>query len=136
MTQGDPRLILSADGSRLQFNGGQPILDRGFENLALISLFTSPGWCGNQLLDEAIGSDFEQKCNQPITRASINQIRNSAERALANQSFGPVVVTVNNPQGYRLEINILIQRSNTSINLTRDGGAWYYQTTDPAYRKI
>lgn len=136
MTQGDPRLILGADGSRLQFNGGQPVLDRGLENLVLISLFTGPDWCGNSLLADPVGSDFEQVCNQPITRSSINQIRNSAERALADSLFGPITVDVSNPTGYRLDINILIERSNTSIRLTRDGGAWYYQTTDPSYRKI
>lgn len=139
ITQGDPRLILTASGSRLQFTGGQPLMDRGLENLALISLFTSPGWAGNLLVKSAIGSDFEKTCNQPITRQALNDIRDAAERALQDPAFGRVTATVRNPTGYRLEINIRIEppgENPQTIQLTRNGENWTYQATDPAYSKV
>lgn len=136
MTQGDPRLILTANGSTLQFVGGQPLMDRGLENMALISLFTGPGWCGNQLIPTPIGSTFEYECDQPITRQQLNRIRNAAEIALDSPLFGGVTATVRNPTGHRLEITILIRRTGAALQLSKEGGAWGYQTIEPAYRGI
>lgn len=137
--QGDPRLILGPSGSSLQFTGGQPLMDQGLENLALISLFTSQGWVGNLLVKTPIGSDFEEKCNQPITRQSLNDIRNSAERALVNPAFGRVTVRVGNPSGYRLNIRIIIEPPGTNpqlLVLTRNGENWKFQASNPAYKHI
>lgn len=131
MYQGDPRIILGPDGSRLQFIGGQPLMDKGLENRAIISLFTSPGWCGNKFMKTHIGSDFETECNKPITRQQLNRIREAAERALG----GDAVVTVSNPSGHRLAVHIKIAGS-TDISLMRDGGNWSSQRTEPAYPHI
>lgn len=136
MTQGDPKLILTADGSRLQFTGGRPLMDQGLENLAFISLFTRPGWVGNQLIKSPIGSDFEEAADQPITRQSLNRVRDAAVRALDSPLFGGVIVEVLNPAGHRLNVNVLIRRTGAALQLSREGGAWFYQTTDPAYLKI
>jgi hypothetical protein len=133
--QGDPRLALGPDGSSLTFNGGQPIMDRGLENLAFISLFTSPGWCGNAVLSVPIGSDFEQACNQPITRTALNRIRSAAERALSNPLFGRVVATVENPTGQNLRVTIRIERGGLTLTLTRSNSAWHFQASDPAHAK-
>jgi phage gp46-like protein len=132
----DPRLILDANGSRLQFIGGEPLMDKGLENQALISLFTSPGWCGNRFLKTPIGSDFEQVCNQPITIQSLSKVRNSGERALAGPAFSPVTVTVRNPAGHRLEVNALLGRSGTALAMTRNGQNWEFQGSDPAYTSV
>lgn len=126
----DPRIILGPDGARLQFTGGQPLLDHGLENLVLISLFTTPGWVGNRFLNTAVGSDFEEACNQPITRQSLNLIRQAAERALALTVLGKVTVAVTNPSGYQINVQI------GSVCLTRNNGNWSFQATDPAYRKV
>jgi hypothetical protein len=134
--QGDPRLVLGPDGSRLVFNGGQPAMDRGLENLVLISLFTSPGWVGNRLLGSPIGSDFETECNKPITRSQLNRIRNAAELALAVPVLGRVTVGVRNPAGHRLEVGVLIERTGVALKLSRDGVLWGYQATDPAHRRL
>lgn len=131
----DPRLILSADGSRLQFVGGQPLLDHGLENLVMISLFTSPGWVGNRFMVSAIGSDFEQACNQPITLQALDRIRDTAQRALALTILGKVVVTVTNPNSNRL--NVLVQCARLgAVTLSRENGNWSFQVSDPAYRKV
>lgn len=136
MSQGDPKLILTADGSTLQFTGGAPLMDRGLENLALISLFTRPDWVGNKLMKAQIGSDFEEAANQPITRQSLNRVRDAAVLALDSPLFGNVEVTATNPTGHRLSVAILIERIGATLELSREGGAWRYQTIQPAYRGI
>lgn len=137
--QGDPRLIIGPDGSRLQFIGGQPLMDRGLENAALISLFTSPGWCGNAFMKSPIGSDFETECNKPITLSQLSRIREAAERALDNPMFGTVVVTVTNPTGLRLVVSVRIHPPGSNpieLSVSKNGGNWVSQGHDPAYRKI
>lgn len=137
--EGDPRLILSASGSRLQFVGGQPLMDKGVENLALISLFTSPGWAGNLLIKEDIGSDFENAAKQPITLSALNDIRDAAERALKTAAFGDVTVEVTNPTSDRLDVFIIIDppaENPQQLQLTRNGQNWIFQTIDPAYKKV
>jgi len=129
----DPRLILSPDGSRLQFINGQVLIDDGLENQALISLFTGRGWCGNKFLPVKIGSDFEDECNKPITRQQINRIRIAAERALACQAFGRVTVTVTNPVGHRVNVTALVEQTGQRLTLTRIGQSWQFQAESPAY---
>lgn len=135
---GDPRLFLSENGARLIFKGGQPVMDRGLENLALISLFTKKGWAGNVLFsksDEKIGSDFEEAAKQPITLSALNNIAQTAEKALDNPAFGKVTVTVENPEGSRLIVTILIRPpgyDSRVLILTRNGNNWIAQKEDPA----
>ena len=137
--QGDPRIFLSSDGSFLDFTGGQPVMDRGLENLALISLFTRPGWVGNVLFrdeNQQIGNDFLDIANQSITLQMINDLRNAAERALDNPAFGNVTVVIENPSGYRLNIIITLQPPGQDIQtllITKNGLNWISQAADPAY---
>ena len=135
---GDPRLFLSENGSRFIFRGGQPVMDRGLENLALISLFTGRGWVGNTLfsdIDQQIGSDFEEAANQPITLSMLNDVAQAAERALANPAFGNVIVTVENPNSNRLKVTILIQppgQDSRVLILSRNSDNWIAQKLEPA----
>ena len=129
----DPRISITADGADLSFFGGQPIMDDGLENLVFISLFTSPGWCGNKLQRNVIGSDFETECNKPITLKQLNVIRNAAELALNVPILGKVRVEVTNPVSHRLNVVVTIERIGVAINLLRDGGNWSYQINDPAH---
>ena len=135
---GDPRLFLSENGSRFIFRGGQPVMDRGLENLALISLFTRRGWPGNVLfsdINQQIGSDFEEVANQPITLSMLNDVAQAAERALDNPAFGNVIVTVENPNSNRLNVTILIQppgRDSMVLILSRNGDNWIAQKLEPA----
>ena len=135
---GDPRLFLSKNGSRFIFKGGQPVMDRGLENLALISLFTGRGWVGNTLfsdIDQQIGSDFEEAAKQPITLSMLNDVAQAAERALVNPAFGDVVVTVENPNSSRLNVIILIQppgQDSKVLILNRNGDNWIAQKLEPA----
>lgn len=119
----DPILLHGPDGSKLQFTGGVTAMDEGLENYVFISLFTGLGWCGNVLLQEPIGSDFEAICNQPITRAALNDIRLAAERALSGRVLGKVNVTVSNPQSNRLLLTV----NPAGLVLSRENGRWYFQ---------
>lgn len=137
--QGDPRLIMSPDGTSLQFVGGQPLMDKGLENLVLISLFTNEGWCGNAFMKAPIGSGFEAACDQPVTRQSLNEIRAAAERALIDPALGRVTVTVTNPTGYRVKVHILIlpPASNPQeLTLTKNGQNWDSQANEAAYHRV
>ncbi len=140
--QGDPRLILGVNGSRLQFTGGQPLMDQGLENLAMISLFTSPGWPGNDLLsdpNQKIGSDFESSTHQPITLQALYDIRDAAVKALSNPAFGIVTAEVTNPNGHRIDVRILIQPPGQDIRtllLTKNGLNWQAQAFIPANQEV
>ena len=137
--QGDPRIFLSVDGASLQFTGGQPVLDRGLENMALISLFTAQEWPGNDLFDapdQRIGSDFQEATEQPITLRALNNIRDAAEKALVNPAFGRVTVVVENPNSYRLNITIRIEPPGQDIKtllISKNGLNWVAQAIDPAH---
>jgi hypothetical protein len=105
--EGDPKLFLDADGSTLRFVGGQPLMEQGEANVALIALFTEQGWCGNAFARserEKIGSDFLRYCRAPITMASLNDIRIAAEGAMVRAGFSSVIVEVTNPVSTRLKV--------------------------------
>ena len=140
--QGDPKIILTEDGATLKYVGGQPVMDDGLENLALISLFTQEGWAGNDLFndtDQKIGSGFELSTQQPITLQALNDIRQAGENALKNPVFGQVTVTVENPNSYRLNITFRIEPPGQDVKkllVTKNGLNWTAQSLDPAYRRI
>lgn len=140
--QGDPKLSLGPDGSRLTFIAGQPVLDKGLENMVMLLLFTKRGWCGNSLFDNPanhIGSDFEATFGAPITIQALNDRRDAAEKALQNPIFGRVTVTVINPTGYIIQVMIRIEPPGQDVQtllITRNGQNWTAQAVDPAYKRI
>lgn len=140
--QGDPKMILTADGATLKYVGGQPRMDQGLENQAFIALFTDGPWPGNDIFpvtQQQIGSDFERLTREPITLQSINDIRNAAERALKSPIFGKVTVTVENPLHYRLNITVRLEPPGQDVKtliLEKNGLNWIAQAVNPAHRRI
>ena len=140
--QGDPALVLTENGSKLVFKGGQPVMDQGLENLVLISLFTRPGWIGNTLFQDPaqqIGSDFLDAANQSITVDSLNDIAQAAKRALDNPIFGNVIVTVSNPRSQRINVTIRIEppgQDSMDLLLEKNGLNWIFQKLNPANERI
>lgn len=135
---GDPRILIKAEGADLDYQGGQPTMDQGLENQALISLFTRRGWCGNAFLPlgSRIGSDFEESCQGAITLQAITaDIPNAAERALASKLFPEIAVEVRNPQSYELAIRVTLGPGR-ALTLDRQGMLWSAQSQDPAYRRL
>jgi len=140
--QGDPRLVLGENGVKIVYKGGQPVMDRGVENLALISLFTRRGWAGNTLFtdpNQKIGSDFIDASRESITLTSMNNVRDAALKALNSPLFGNVEVEVSNPTSYQLKVEITIQppgEDPQSIILLKNGINWVSQATEPAEERL
>jgi len=138
-------MILTANGSTIRFYGGQPVMDAGVENYILICLFTLVGWCGNFLMEkpeQRVGSDFETEAAKPITKRSQNDVKEAAERALADGVssglFSSVSVEVTNPSGLMRYVRIVVSSpgGETELLLIQNGLNWLAQATDPAYKKI
>lgn len=107
---GDPKLHLNGNGSYLAYRGGQPVMETGEANVALIALFTRRGWCGNILARsdaERIGSDFEAACDEPITLSSLNTVRDAAEKALLVAGYREVTAQVSNPRDNTIAVKIV-----------------------------
>jgi hypothetical protein len=135
--EGDPRIIFADNGADLDYRGGQPVMDTGVENTALISLFTKPGWAGNIFAppENHIGSDFEDTCRGSITLQRLNDIENAAERALTSKTFPQVDIDVVNVSQDNLKVNAAISPGG-ALSLVREGALWKNQASNPAYRKI
>jgi len=141
--EGDPKLILDKDGADLVYHDGQPVMDQGLENNALISLFTAPGWAGNILLadDQKIGSDFEAQARGTLTLSKLSDIENAAERALSStvQQLTKNIAEVNNPIGNQLDMLLRLAPPGEDVNLlltSKNGLNWRSQALDPANEKV
>lgn len=136
--QGDPKLFLTQDGVDLHFVSGQPVMDAGFENQVMISLFTKSGWWGNSLIsniDQQIGSDFEDKAKGSINLKKLSQVEQDAERVLKYRAFGNIQTTVVNPESQRLDMTVLISPPGQDVQqlrLTRNSQNWQNQTEQGA----
>lgn len=121
-------MILTAAGADLDYEGGQPVMDRGVQNQALLSLFTRKGWCGNAYLSakEQLGSDFEKTCSKAVTLKSITtDIPDAAGVALKADVFGTIDVSVSNPRSDQLEISIGISApQDIALVLKRSSQGW------------
>lgn len=140
---GDPRIVVDADGADIVYRDGQPVMDAGLENSDTIALLTAPGWPGNDLLppDQHIGSDFEKLATGPVTRSKLIEIENAARLALT----GPIVdtdtveVSAGNPSGTRVDVRIRRTPPGQDVDrllVTRDGLNWINQANAPASERL
>ena len=139
--QGDPAIKITNNGATLVFTGGQPVMDAGVHNQALIALFTEKGWPGNHLLSpqSQIGSDFEKLARGPLTLSSLARIEQTAVAALNADIFGTVTATASNPESWRAEVKILIEPpggSEVEILLISNGQNWISQAVNPASERV
>ena len=141
--QGDPYLTLGENGSRLHYIGGQPVMDQGLENLAIIALFSGEGWAGNALIrdtDQQLNTGrFLKATRQPITITSLTDVEQGAVADLSNPAFGRVTATATNPISDHLRVIILIEppgQDSATIILTRNGLNWQAQATNPAHARV
>lgn len=138
--EGDPKIIIDADGADLVFKGGQPVMDRGLENAALIGLFTQDGWAGNYLIsdnDQKVGSPFEKTARGPITLTSLNDVKQAGEKALSG--LGDVSLSVSNPNSNQMRIVALIKPQGADaleLLVSKNGINWMSQAKEPAYNRI
>jgi hypothetical protein len=135
---GDPALRLTPDGADFDYRGGQPVMDQGLENCALLSLLVEKDWPGNIFLEpeERVGSDYLEKCRQTITLAHLADIDDAAERALATtKAFGTISSNASSPSVNRIENEIALG-SGGSLSLQRERGLWRAQAMNPASRRL
>jgi phage gp46-like protein len=143
--EGDPKLILDENGADLVYRGGQPVMDRGLENAALISLHTRE-WCGNALMREPaqrLGSKYEQENEQPLTISALARIGGAARQALQwmlDRGVAKDIQAVSsNPTGRQTQTVVKISPpSNDPVILLtkRFGVNWVAQAYDPASGRI
>jgi phage gp46-like protein len=143
--QGDPAITLTPDGARMKFRSGQPEMDQGLENAALISLFTEPGWWGNDLSsrdEEKIGSDYD-RIRTIIDIQTLNDYRDAAELALAwmrdTGIASKIDVTVTNPSANQIKTAVIVSppgRDSEKLLFLKNGMNWINQATNPAHTRM
>lgn len=117
--QGDPKITIDQDGANIEFKAGQPVMDMGFHNQATISLFTSPGWWGNDLFDDTaqqIGSDFERRSRGTITLSKLSDIRQTGINALRYEAFGQIDGEVMNPISSKINAKFTVKPQGQDVN--------------------
>lgn len=144
--QGDPRLVLDDDGATVEIKGGQPVMDQGFENVVLISLFTQEGWWGNELFkntSQQIGSNFEEVATSASTVSSLIRTEDAGRFALKkmidDKLAKSTLVKARNPQGNRVEVGVIIEppgRDFLTLLATKHGANWIAQKQNPANERL
>jgi phage gp46-like protein len=116
------------NGAEFGYQSGQPVMDQGVHNAAIISLFTDEGWAGNVFLppESRIGSDFVKLCRGTMTLSRLNDIEDAAVRALRSKLFPRVSAEARNPSGGRLYVEIKTGPGG-ALNLNREGPLWRAQ---------
>lgn len=134
---GDPRIVMGGGGADLDYQGGQPTMDQGYENAAIIALFTAPGWCGNFLLpaQRQIGSNFEAIASGAITVQRLTDIQRAAVSALADPAFADVSVVVTNPTGSHTYVTATLGPGK-QLTLAQRSGLWSNQALTPASARL
>lgn len=146
-TQGDPAVQITENGAKMKFIGGQPVMDQGFENAALISLFTRRGYWGNVFFNkqsEKIGSDYELQSMQPIVELkSINDITDATEKALSwmhdVKIANEIIVDVVNPNANNIKMSAKIKspgRDAVELLTFKNGANWTAQAVNPAHERF
>lgn len=79
---GDPYLRPSLDGGQLDIIGGNVKLDQTLRNAVYLSLFTSPGWWGNDFNPVPLGCNLEDAISETNSNKMRLAIIAYAENAL------------------------------------------------------
>ncbi|GAH42746.1 unnamed protein product [marine sediment metagenome] len=143
--QGDPAIKIEMDGATMKFIDGQPVLDQGLENAALISLFTKPGWWGNTLEQDEnkkIGSNFERQ-RTIVDVQTINDVNDDADAALKSMKDSGLVskfdITVTNPYTDQIYVGIIFYppgQDAQELLLLKNGMNWINQAKNPAHERF
>ncbi len=144
---GDPKIILTAYGADLDYGGtgnpptggrGQPTMDQGVENWALLALFTTD-WVGNVFFPAAqkLKSPFETTfIGQGITIGTLNQMTTLAASVLKSAGFPEASATATNPQGDRIAAQIVAGPGQQPLSLQKLGPLWQNQAQNPASQRV
>lgn len=144
--QGDPAIKIEPSGAKMKFIDGQPVMDQGFENAAIISLFTLQGYWGNdltQVLSEKIGSDYE-KDRVIIDVDTINDVTDAATLALQwfidSGLASTIDIDVTNPDNKSIHTEVIIHppgaQTLTELLFIKNGINWISQSKCPAHERF
>lgn len=143
--QGDPAIEITPNGASMTFRGGQPVMDQGFHNYVLISLFTKKGWWGNALTSDEnkkIGSDFEEQ-RTIVDLQTINDYRDSVKLSLQSMLDTGIAKTIDvvitNPAINNINASILITppgETPEQLIFLKNGLNWIAQANNPASERL
>ncbi len=129
----------------MTFKGGQPVMDGGLENYAIISLGTLPGWWGNIFTtdpNKKIGSNFSRP-RVHIDVKTVNDTSDDAKLALKAMTDSRIAskidVSVTNPRADEIRTAITIYPPGQDVRtliFTRNGINWLSQALDPAHGRL
>ena len=133
--EGDPLLNISIEGAEIVFSGaiGQPVMDQGIENFAMLSLFSPSFWEGNfyaKTTDERLESDYEDIAKLPTTVSNLELMRQETIKRLSNSVFGDIESTINARLSNQKINNIVISppsREPLKLQLIQNGTNWIKQ---------
>jgi len=142
---GDPKIKVTDSGASMTFKGGQPVMDQGLENAVIISLFTKPGFWGNDLIREQsqkIGSKYERQ-RTIIDVQTINDVRDDAKNALKwmrdKNVASKIDIAATNPYNDQIQTAIKIYlpgQDAQELLFFKNGINWINQALNPAYERI
>ena len=143
---GEPLIIVGADGTTFEFRGGQPVMDAGLENWVTIALFTKPGWWGNYILEteNQVGdSDFDDLIKSSITQEMLIESEKEARRALktlvsSGVSSG-IDVEIEPQSGFGINLIVKVNKpdgTSETLIYQKYGINWLRQASDPANARI
>lgn len=139
---GDVYITNDGDGAEMHFNGGQPVMDKGFETHTMIALGTEQGHWSNDIEPVAsrkIGSEYLRESHKPITRQQLIDTSRAAERDVSGDEFELVAAVTNNPNADQQKTEILYtptSRDPQKLILTKNGLNWLFQRDNPAHGLI
>ncbi len=142
---GEPLIIMTADGTTFEFRAGQPVMDAGEENWINIGMWTRPGWWGNHILEKAnqIGDcNLDELIRESITRTMLLNSEKEAVRgcsSLVDNKVSSGVEAVIETVGMGLALQVKVHKPVGTIEtiiFQKYGGNWIRQATDPASARM
>lgn len=130
---GDPLITIGGDGADMNFKGGQPEMDTGFDNHVNIALLTKKGWWGNDLeplAERKLGANYmdtDLVKGGLITRQSLIDADKAAESDVRGDEFGLIAAQTSNPTSQNVLTEVLFTpptREVQKLVLERTGQNW------------
>lgn len=142
--QGDPKIYITSDGATMKFTGGQPRMDKGLENLVILTWF-SREWYGNVFLkdeNQKLNGKFELANEKPVTVSSLKDIEKAASKdtdyLISSGVMSQIEIETVNTDDNQVTTNAVFAPPGAdlfTIVATKHGKNWIAQANDPAYLK-
>lgn len=127
---GDPLITIGADGAEMEFKGGQPVMDQGFDNHVNFSLLSHANhWSGDleTLEERKYKGLFLEASRKPVTRQSLIDTDRAAELDVEGDEFGNILAETTNPTSDSLRLEMTLTPPTGDLQkllLERTGQNW------------